>query len=112
MSASVVSGMDAAPVFETGEHVLDPVALPVEDRIVAVLDAMAGVGRYTRRDAPLFQRLAEACGTVGSIGQQEVSGGQLFDHRRSGLVVVGLSLAQMQQQRSSFTVADHLQLGG
>ena len=30
----------------------------------------------------------------------------------SGLVIVGLSLGQVQEQRASFVVADHLQLGG
>ena len=30
MGASVIAGVDAAPIFEAAEHVLDPVALPVE----------------------------------------------------------------------------------
>ena len=34
MGGSVVSGVDAAPVLEFAEHVLDPVALAVEHRIV------------------------------------------------------------------------------
>tara|TARA_R100001224_G_scaffold51645_3_gene29995 strand:+ start:1090 stop:1275 length:186 start_codon:yes stop_codon:yes gene_type:complete len=34
VGGSVVSGVDAAPVLEFAEHVLDPVALAVEHRIV------------------------------------------------------------------------------
>ncbi len=34
MSAAVIAGVDAAPVLEFAEHVLDPVALAVEHRIV------------------------------------------------------------------------------
>ncbi len=35
MGASVVAGVDAAPVFEPTEHVLDLVALAVKDTVVA-----------------------------------------------------------------------------
>ena len=34
MGAAVVSGVDAAPVLEPAEHVLDPVALAVECAVV------------------------------------------------------------------------------
>jgi hypothetical protein len=32
---SIVSGMDASPVFEFTEHVLDPVALAIERAVMA-----------------------------------------------------------------------------
>ena len=38
MGASVIAGVDAAPIFEAAEHVLDPVALPVECRVVRYRD--------------------------------------------------------------------------
>ena len=34
MCATIVSGVDASPVLEAAEHVLDSVALLVEDRVV------------------------------------------------------------------------------
>ena len=74
MSTSVVPCVDATPVFEAGEHILDPVALSVEDRIIAVLDTMACMGRDARCDAALDERLAEGRGTLGPVGQQGISG--------------------------------------
>lgn len=112
MSTSVVPGVDATPVLEACEHVLDSVALAVEDRIVAFLDAVLGMGRNTRCDAALDERLAECRGTVGPIGQQGAGGRQVLDHCGSGLVIIGLAFAQMQQLRASLPIADHLQLGG
>ena len=36
----------------------------------------------------------------------------MFQDGGSGLVIVGLSLGQMKEQRSPPVIADHLQLGG
>lgn len=60
MSASVISGVDATPVHEAGEQVLDLVSLAIEYRIVAVLDLVPGVGRNARDDAALAEGVAEA----------------------------------------------------
>jgi hypothetical protein len=38
MGASVVSGVDALPIFEPAEHVFDFMALFVEDRVIGDLD--------------------------------------------------------------------------
>lgn len=51
MRASVVSSVYASPVLEAGEHVLDPVAPPVEQRIIAVLDTVLGMRRDAGCDA-------------------------------------------------------------
>ncbi len=59
VSTSVVSGVDASPVFEACEHVLDPVTLPVSDRIIAVLNTMLGMGWDAWPDTALDERLAE-----------------------------------------------------
>src|SRR5690606_8013388 len=68
VSTSVVPGVYAPPIFEASEQVLDLVALAVEDRIVAVLDTMAGMGRDARGDAALDDRLAQGRATVGPVG--------------------------------------------
>ena len=60
MSASVVSCMDTSPVLEASEHVLDLVALAVEDRIVGVLGAMLGMGRDAGDNATSGECLSEA----------------------------------------------------
>lgn len=95
VSASVVSGVDASPVLEAGEHVLDPVALPIEQRIIAVLDTVLGMRRDAGRDALADERLAEASGTVGPIGQQMAGGREFLEHGGSGSVIVGLAFAQV-----------------
>lgn len=51
MSTSAVTCVDASPVFEFGEHVLDSVALPIEQTIMVVPGAMLVVGRDAGRDA-------------------------------------------------------------
>ena len=112
MSASVVSCVDASPVLEACEHVLDPLALAVEDGIVAGLDAMAGIGRDAWDDAALEQSLAASGGGIGPISKQEVGGWQLLEDSSGGPVVADLAFAEVQQQRASRLVADHLQLAG
>jgi hypothetical protein len=42
VGATVVSGMDAPPVLEPAEHVLDSVALFVEDGVVGDWDFAVG----------------------------------------------------------------------
>ena len=43
MGATVVSGVDASPVLELSEHVLDSVALFVEDDVVGDRDFAVGL---------------------------------------------------------------------
>lgn len=87
-------------------------ALLVEGWVVVVLDAVLGVRRDAGRDAAIGQRLAEGGRAVGPVSEQEASWGQLIEDRGGGLVVVGLSLGEVKEQRPPLVVADHLQLGG
>jgi hypothetical protein len=52
--------VDATPVFEACEQVLDLMALTVENGILAVLNAMLCMGRDAGRDVPLDKRLSES----------------------------------------------------
>ncbi len=47
MVASIIAGMDAAPVFEPAEHVLDLVALAVESAVV--VDRNFAIGQKEHR---------------------------------------------------------------
>lgn len=60
MSTSVVAYMDASPVLEPGKHVLDPMSFAIEEAIIVVLDAVAGMRRDAGRDALIGQGLAKA----------------------------------------------------
>lgn len=73
---------------------------------------MPGMRRNAWADASLDQCLAEGRRTVGPIDQQGVCLGQVLDHCGGGLVIVGLPFSQVQHERASFAIADHLQLGG
>lgn len=52
--------MDASPVLEPGKHVLDPMSFAIEEAIIVVLDAVAGMRRDAGRDALIGQGLAKA----------------------------------------------------
>ena len=43
MGASVIAGVDALPVLEFAEHVLDSVALAIEDAVVFDVDLAIGL---------------------------------------------------------------------
>lgn len=112
MSASVISDVDTSPILEAGEQVFDLVPLAIEHWIVAVLNTVAGMGWNARRDAALDQASAESGRAVGAIGKQMTGWRQPLKQHGGGLVIVGLSLGQIEQERTAFAVANHLQLGG
>ena len=111
MSTAVVSSVDASPVLEAGEQVFNLVALPIEQPIIAMLDAVLRMGWDTWRDALIGQSLPKGSGAVSPVSQQEAGGRKLFENGGRSPVVVRLPFGQMQEQRSAFGVAHYLQLG-
>ena len=59
MGATVVSGVDASPVLEPAEHVLDFMALSIEDGVVGDGGFPIGFGGDAGGDFALGERLAE-----------------------------------------------------
>ena len=59
MGASVVAGVDAAPVLEPAEHVLDSVALFVQGGVVRDRGFAVGFGGDACGDFAVRERLAE-----------------------------------------------------
>jgi len=70
VSASVVTGGDAPPIFELGEHVLDPVARLVERPVIRQRDFSAFGGRNTGLAAPLAEGGPEPIAVIASVGDQ------------------------------------------
>ena len=78
MGASVVAGVNAPPVLEPSEHVLDLVPLAIECAIVVDRLLAIGFGRDARRDAafgkglaePASHRLAHAGARPGSLSSK------------------------------------------
>jgi len=93
MGATVVSGVDAPPVFETPEHVFDLVALFVEDGVMGDRGFAVGFGRNAGGDAAFGEGGAEPVGVVTLVGQELLGFRQGGQHQRCALVVAHLALA-------------------
>ena len=93
MGATVVSGVDAPPVFEPSEHVLDLVALFVEDDVMWDRDLPVGFRRNAGGDAARGEGGAEPVGVVTLVGEKLPGYRQGGQHQRRALVVAHLPLA-------------------
>ena len=69
MGATVVSGVDAPPVFEAPEHVFDLMALFVEDGVMRDRGFAVGFGRNAGGDAALGEGGAEPVGVVTLVAR-------------------------------------------
>ncbi len=76
LGTPVVSHRNPAPVLEAGEHVLDAVALAVEDGVMGddLLAALAG--RNAGFSATVGQSSAEPVSVITSVGDQHLGLGQ------------------------------------
>ena len=70
MGAAVVSGVGAPPILEPFEHVLDLVALLVEDGVMGDRDLPIGFRGDAGGEAALCQGGAEPIGVVALVGQK------------------------------------------
>jgi hypothetical protein len=70
MGAAVVSGVDAAPIFEPSEHVFGFVALLIEDGVVGDRDLSIGFRGDADGDAALGEGGAELIGVVALVGEK------------------------------------------
>ena len=111
MSASVVSGVDASPVFEPSEHILDFVAAPVEHFVEGGRILPVGSRWNAGGDATLDQSLTEPVCVIPPISQQRLGPGKRIDHERSAPIVAHLTFAEQQDDRASFAVTDGMELG-
>ncbi len=91
MGATVVSGVDAPPVFETAERVFDFVALFLEQGVIGDRDFAVGFGRNAGGDVALGEGGAEPVGVVTLVGQELLGfwhGGQ---HQRGACLGTALT---------------------
>ena len=111
MGASIVAGVDASPVFEASEHVLDFVPLTVEDSVVADRRLAVCSARNTGCNAALLEFFAEPIGIVASIAEQFSCRRQRIQHQGRAFVVAYLSFVQHKNDRLPLAIADGMQLG-
>jgi len=109
--ASVIAGVDAPPVLQSGEHGLDPVALAVERLVVLDLDLAIGLRRDAGRDPSFDQGLAEPVGVVAFVAEQRLGLREGVDHQGRTLVIAHLALAEQHDQRAAAAIADGVQFG-
>ena len=111
MGAAIIAGMDASPVLEFPEHVLDLVATTVEYLVEGRRVLPIGFWRYAGGDAALNQRLAEPVRVISLVRQQRFGLGQRVNHERGPLVVAHLAFAEQQDDRAALTIAYGMKLG-
>lgn len=104
-------GGNSAPVFQSPEHDLDPVAAFVA--ALVVLDGLAA--RLSNRDAGLyplvFQRMSEPISIVAPICQQPLRLRQAAQQGRSTCVIADLTCGHEEADRASLGIRHSVQLG-
>ena len=112
VGASVIAGVDASPVLEAGEHILDAMALPVERSVVGYMDPAIDLGRDAGGDASFGESIAEPVGVIAPVGEHGVGGWQGIDQQGSAFEVAGLSLRERQADGTAAAIAYGMELGG
>lgn len=111
MCASVVAGVDAAPILETAKHDLDLVALAVEGSVVRDRHTPVRPGGDAGRDLAIGQSSAEPVCVITSIAEQGFGPGQRIKHQGSPFVIAHLPFAERHDQRAPVIVTDGVKLG-
>lgn len=106
VGASVVACVDAAPIVEFAEHVLDLVTLAVEHGVVRDGHLSVGLRWDAEGDATLVQRGAELVGIVAPVGQQRLGAGEGIDHQSIRLPAFGCQLGQDAVEHAQAAPAD------
>ena len=110
MRAAIIAGVDASPVLDFGEEVLDQVALFVDRFVVVILHLAVGLWRDARGDAARGQRGAEPVAVIALVAQQFLGAWQCIEQQNSALVVTHLALGEHHHDGAAFTVAHRMQL--
>lgn len=104
------AGVDAPPVLELAEHVLDLVPLSVERTAMRYLDFSVGFRWDAGFDSPVCKGIAQPVGVIALVGQQHFGGGHGSQQRGSTGVVADLTCREKQGFGSPLAVADCMQL--
>jgi hypothetical protein len=101
--------VDTAPVFEAGEHNFDFMALPIESRVIALLDFVERMGRDAGGYAAFIESLTEPDRAVSTVGEHSLGLWQGLDERFGALMIAALSFGQMEAQWPSAAIAHDMQ---
>jgi hypothetical protein len=103
--------VNAPPVLEPSEHVLDLVALFVEDGVMGDRGFPVGFRRNAGRDAVFGEGGAESVGVVTLVGEKLLGSRHGGQHQRRALEVAHLAFAEQHHERSTFAVANRVVFG-
>ena len=100
MCASVIAGVDAPPILELSEHVLDFMAVPIEATVIWNLDFAVGFRGNTGLNSTVSKGGAEPICVISLVAQKLLgfwNGGQ---HQCRTFEVAHLPFAQEHDQRT------------
>ena len=112
MGATVVAGCSGPPVLLSGEEILDCVAHSIQPLVVMDWFLGAATGRDARRDALPGQHLADFVAVIPLIPHHRSSRRQVFVYPISTSEVTALPFSQVQLRKTTFPVANPMELAG
>jgi hypothetical protein len=107
----VVSGRDAAEVFQFREEPLDEVALAVEPLAEAWLPLPIALWRDIGRGTLVLDQLADAVGVVGLVGKDNRMRPEMVEQFVSNLPVMCLLSSQAEPDWKPLRIDDRVDLG-
>ena len=110
MCASVVAGVDASPVLDAGEHVLDFVALLVGGPVEGDVGCAAGPCGDAGFDPAHREEFAEPVCVVAFVSNQDFGIWKVWRYYRRPFEVAHLAFGQKQDQGPPHPVADSMEL--
>ena len=110
MSALVVASVDAPPVLEPAEHVLDFVPLTIEFAVMSDRGFAVRLRWDAGHDPALGEGSAKPVGIIALVGEQLPGGRQRIDHQSRALVIAHLAFAKQHDDGAPLTIADGMQL--
>lgn len=111
MRASVVSGSDAPPVLDAGEHVFDFVALLVGGFVEGDVGLAAGPGWDAGFDAAHGEEPSEPVGIIAFVCNQDFGVRQVWGDDRGTVEIADLAFGQQQDQGPPERVTNRVELG-
>ena len=109
MSAAVVAGVNAPPIFQLAEHVLDLVALAVERPVMGYLDFPVSFKWDAGFIISICKGFSEPVGVVALVRQERLRRRQRRQQGRRSGVIADLARRQKQGAGPALAVANRVQ---
>lgn len=108
----VISGGDAAKVFEPTEHALDRIPSSIEHAAERRLEAAVGLRRDVRSGTLLVDGVTHGIGVIAAISDQQRVGRQEREQGERSTAIGGLAAGQSEGARPAMFVGQRVKFGG